>query len=122
MSDTIFDGAEQPTKIVVGSYVKVNDDLHLQQPGGTVMEITDPDGDYDDDTMRPVMIPPKIFVKWDDDDRDWSTLTHNEKWQEGWSTYESGFNWHTPTEADYEWTCDDLLVIPNVGNEPQTKE
>ena len=60
----VFDASEQ-SEIVVGSSVTLAD---LKTLFGTVTEITDFDGDVDDDTLQSLTINPFITVLWDSGD------------------------------------------------------
>lgn len=64
MSDTITDFAGNV--VTVGTRVVYWEDAGTPPMVGTVTEISDWDGDVDDDTGRSIMIEPDITVRWDD--------------------------------------------------------
>jgi hypothetical protein len=76
----------------------------------TVIEITDPDGDYSDELQRAVEIPPHITIKFDDDGVEEVISTTNIT-RITWADYPDG-----PELLIYE-ADDDIEVITNVNKE-----
>ena len=63
---TVYDS--KGTELKVGMRVITYPIPPLTTYYGTITEITDIDGDYDDELGRAVLIPPYVTVKWDKND------------------------------------------------------
>lgn len=88
--------------INVGSRVCVAEHEHDQ---GTVVLITEPDGDWNDEVKHAVEYPPRVYVHWDD-----NTEPEIKGEDEGWSTYyNKGLDWSGYGEAEY--ICEELVVV-----------
>jgi|SRR5215831_5312056 len=96
MSDDIYwDWRETPFK--VGDRVKFGDD---DDQIGVVSRVTEVDGDYNDDTGRAEMIPPKAYIKFDDGEEehcDGSNATPAPEWYD--------------EEPQFVWQFDDIEVL-----------
>src|SRR5215472_15968749 len=102
MSDDIYiDWRETPFKI--GDHVKCDDDQV-----GLVTKISDPDGDVDDDTGRDILIPPKLFVKFDDSDVEEQFTGYNATPAPDW--YDE--------EPQFTWQFDDVEVVKDEDTAP----
>jgi len=95
MTDSHIDWKEQPVK--VGSRVKFGDD---DSQIGTVTKITDRDADVDDDTGRGYIVPPKLFIKFDDG---------SEEYCSGWNSTPAP-DWYDE-EPEYVWEFEDIEVL-----------
>ncbi len=69
---------------------------------GVITAISDPDGDYDDELGRGVLIPPRVTVRFDDGSTD-TADTHYDGPPITWSMYPDG-----PPSI---WTADDLELL-----------
>ncbi len=73
---------------------------------GTITELTDPDGDYDDNLGRAVAYGPYVHVKYDDGETDRFTATWNAT---------------GPWDDDRDdFTCDDVTVANLAAPKPVT--
>jgi len=81
----------------VGDPVLAGDDAY-----GMVIEISEPDGDYDDEAGRAVEICPVVVVQFDDHSTDRNS-TYNDT-QVTWADYPDG-PWHSI------YVCDDVEKI-----------
>jgi hypothetical protein len=82
--------------VSVGSRV-----LYADESLGTVLAISDPDADYDDELGRGVFYPPKVTVRLDDGEQD--AVSTYRSTQITWADYPDG-----PAIEDF--TCDDIEV------------
>lgn len=91
-------------QLIVGSPVHAGKCSASRWPPGIVVDITEPDGDWDDLLGRPVEIPPMVNVKWPDGEK-----------PEAFSAYFE----YTPHIEDKEfvYTCGDLRLLgPEVSS------
>lgn len=101
---------ESGTEIKVGSKVRYWDSFDAKiGPIGEVVEITDFEGDVDDDTGRSILNKPDVNVKYPDGSIE--TYATSE-----WENTEGG--WHTDANGDPEpgWNhsegkCEELIAI-----------
>lgn len=57
--------------------------LYGEPVEGKVISISDPDGDYDDETLRPVAINPKVEVEFVNGDKEiFNTVAINVHWED----------------------------------------